>query len=251
MDWIDRKRSIFCRQIAKIMQKTLEWPTIRVMTWNVHGALGRNKDFDIARVMELVRAHQPDIVALQEIDSRRGAGDFFSYLREEFSGFGIDARSIATADGDYGQILLSRWNIARSHVYDISFQEREPRRAICASIATPHGDIRIIATHLGLNFWERNAQLRSLLQIVGDKPELTILVGDFNDWIWAGSVRNVLRRVLPGRTRHRTFPSRRPIFRLDRIYCRPGRSLVQSFVDHQAAEVSDHLPVIADLIVPV
>lgn len=226
------------------------WPTIRVMTWNVHGALGRNKDFDIFRVIALIRAHQPDIVALQEIDSRRGTGDFFAQLREEFKGFGVDARSIATADGDYGQILLSRWNIERSEIHDISFQEREPRRAIAADIASPSGIIRVVASHLGLSLRERNAQLRALLEIVGREEVLTVLAGDFNDWIWAGSVRNVLRRVLPGRTRHRTFPSSWPIFRLDRIYCRPGRALVHSFVDPQAAQISDHLPVIADLIVP-
>ncbi|MBS4083796.1 MAG: endonuclease/exonuclease/phosphatase family protein [Rhizobiales bacterium] len=226
------------------------WPCIRVMTWNVHGALGRNRHFDIARVMELVRAHQPDIVALQEIDSRRAAVDFFYYLRDEFGGFGVDARSIATADGDYGQILLSRWAFLHSEVRDISFQEREPRRAICATVASPFGEMKVVATHLGLSLRERNAQLRLLLEMIGDGPELTVLVGDFNDWIWAGSVRNALKRVLPGRTRHRTFPAWRPLFRLDRIYCRPARSLIQSFVDVHGREVSDHLPVIADLIVP-
>ncbi len=226
------------------------WPTVRVMTWNVHGALGRNRDFDIARVMHLVRSHQPDIVALQEIDSRRGAGDFFAYLKGEFGGYGVDARSIATADGDYGQILLSRWNFLETETHDISFREREPRRAISVRIESPQGQFRVIATHLGLSFRERNAQLRKLLTLVSGEPEMTILLGDFNDWIWAGSVRNVLRKVLPGRTRHRTFPSRWPMLRLDRVYCKPGRALVGSFVDRQAAEISDHLPVIADVIVP-
>lgn len=224
------------------------WPTLRVMTWNVHGAVGRNNRFDIARVMKLVRAHQPDIVALQEIDSRRGAGDFFTFLRDEFGGFGVAARSIVTDDGDYGQILLSRWNIESPEVHDISFPEREPRRAISARIATEHGPIHVVATHLGLSLKERNSQLRTLLNLVGRQDELTVLLGDFNDWIWAGSVRNVLRRVLPGRTRHRTFPARWPVFRLDRVYCRPARSLSHSFVDHQARDISDHLPVIADLV---
>jgi endonuclease/exonuclease/phosphatase family metal-dependent hydrolase len=218
------------------------------MTWNVHGASGRNNKFDIARVMDLVRAHDPDIVALQEIDSRRGAGDFFAFLKKEFGGHGIEAHSIMTADGDYGQILLSRWDIESSEIHDISFRKREPRRAISARIMTVHGPMCVIATHLGLSLRERNSQLRTLLNLVGEKSELTVMLGDFNDWIWAGSVRNILRRVLPGRTRHRTFPARFPVFRFDRVYCRPARSLAQSFVDHQAQEISDHLPVIADLV---
>jgi endonuclease/exonuclease/phosphatase family metal-dependent hydrolase len=44
---------------------------IRIMTWNVHGTLGRNPRFDLARVVKLIRHWDPDIVALQEVDSRR------------------------------------------------------------------------------------------------------------------------------------------------------------------------------------
>jgi endonuclease/exonuclease/phosphatase family metal-dependent hydrolase len=50
-----------------------------------------------------------------------------------------------------------------------------------------------------------------------------------------------------GRTRHRTFPGAWPILRLDRIYCRPEHALVRSWVEPAGAEVSDHLPVIADI----
>ena len=39
---------------------------IRVMTWNIHGALGGNPRFDLDRVVALVKRHAPDIVALQE-----------------------------------------------------------------------------------------------------------------------------------------------------------------------------------------
>ena len=46
--------------------------TVRLMTWNIHGAVGRNPRFDLARVVELIQRHAPDIVALQEINSRRG-----------------------------------------------------------------------------------------------------------------------------------------------------------------------------------
>ncbi len=225
------------------------WPTLRAMTWNIHGAVGRNPRFDLARVLELIRGHDPDILALQEIDSRRqGAGDPFETISRELGHHGIDARTIVTADGDYGQMLISRWPLETSKVHDISLPEREPRRAISACVVAPHGKLHVIATHLGLSLWERNSQLRRLLNLIDESDHVTVLLGDFNDWIWAGSVRGVLRRVLPGRTRHRTFPAMLPIFRLDRIYCRPGRALISSFVDPRARMLSDHLPVIADLV---
>ena len=44
---------------------------VRVLTWNIHGALGRNPRFDLARVVALIDRWDPEVVALQEVDSRR------------------------------------------------------------------------------------------------------------------------------------------------------------------------------------
>jgi endonuclease/exonuclease/phosphatase family metal-dependent hydrolase len=222
----------------------------RAMTWNIHGALGRNPRFDLQRVVDLIQRCNPDIVALQEVDSRR-RGDLrrnpFSFLQEELGTHGIGAKSIASDDGDYGQMLISRWPIREIEVRDISYPEREPRRAIRAEVETPGGLLRVIATHLGLSLRERHAQAQTLLELIGAGEMATIALGDFNDWFWHGSVQGVLRRVLPGRTQHRTFPARWPMFRLDRIYCRPAGALMNSCVDIRARHVSDHLPVVADV----
>ena len=86
-----------------------------------------------------------------------------------------------------------------------------------------------------------------LLEIIGERTPF-VLLGDFNDWFWPGSVRRVLARVLPDRSRHRTFPSACPILRLDRIYCRPRGLLVQSWTDSEARHISDHLPCIGDVL---
>lgn len=223
--------------------------TIRVMTWNIHGAFGRNPRFDLARVVELIRGWEPDIVALQEVDSRRalaGGANPFEFLPAAIGLYGVGAKSLTTTDGDYGQMLISRWPITSHDVRDISFGEREPRRAIRAEVETAAGPLTVIATHLGLSIRERRDQARALIALTdGGGP--AVVAGDFNDWFWPGSVRTVLSRVLGGRTRHRTFPSMFPLLRLDRIYCRPREALVRSFVDRTARALSDHLPVIADL----
>ena len=46
-------------------------PTIRVLTWNIHGVRGRNPRFNLERAITLIRNWHPDLIALQEIDSRR------------------------------------------------------------------------------------------------------------------------------------------------------------------------------------
>lgn len=224
---------------------------VRIMTWNIHGTLGRNPRYDLTRAVELIRRWDPDIVALQEVDSRRGlAGGVnpFEFLPGAVGVYGIHAKSVTTRDGDYGQMLISRWPIAAQDVRDISFPEREPRRAICADLETPLGPIRVVATHLGLSIGERRAQARQLLALAGNGAGTTIMAGDFNDWFWPGSVRSVLAREMPGRTRFRTFPAALPLLRLDRVYCRPRTALHASFTDKTARDLSDHLPVIADVL---
>jgi endonuclease/exonuclease/phosphatase family metal-dependent hydrolase len=86
------------------------------------------------------------------------------------------------------------------------------------------------------------------MAMLAEQSELpTVVLGDFNDWMWPGSVQNVLARKLPGHTHHRTFPARLPILKLDRIFCRPAAALVSSKVDPAGAEVSDHLPLVAEI----
>jgi endonuclease/exonuclease/phosphatase family metal-dependent hydrolase len=223
--------------------------TVRVMTWNIHGGVGPDGRHDLARMLALVRRIDPDILALQEVDARRmRGGEHPIDLFERVLGHrGIRAAAITTVDGDYGQVLLSRWPTRDSKVHDISVPGREPRRAICTVVQAPAGEFYVVAAHLGLKLAERRRQCTQMEIIIEQSPLTTILLGDFNDWMWPGSVQNVLARHLPGRTRHRTFPAHFPMLRLDRIYCRPATALVRSWTEPRGAEVSDHLPLIADI----
>ena len=221
---------------------------LRFMTWNIHGAVGRNRRFDLRRVIELILRADPDVIALQEVDSRRGAGigDPFAILQAELGSHGVGAKSIVAEDGEYGQMLISRWPLHGTRIHDISYGEFEPRRAIETNVTAADGTARVVAAHVGLSIRERRSQARALVGMV-DVQGSSVLLGDFNDWYWPGSVRSVLARALPGRSRHRTFPSWCPVFRFDRIYCRPAAILERSWTDTQARFISDHLPVIGDV----
>ena len=85
---------------------------VRVMTWNIHGGIGPDRRFDLGRIVATIAQHHPDVVALQEVDSRRtvaAGGSPFALLREAVGDHGIEAKSITTADGEYGQMVVSRW----------------------------------------------------------------------------------------------------------------------------------------------
>jgi endonuclease/exonuclease/phosphatase family metal-dependent hydrolase len=223
--------------------------TLRIMTWNVHGTFMLNPKFDLDGVCAIIRHWSPDVVALQEVDSRGRTDDPFALLAKAVGEHSIDARSIVTRDGDYGQVLISRWPFVEPPtVSDVSYQEREPRRAIAARILFKQEEIKIIATHLGLSIHERHAQAHALADLV--QPTRTLVLGDFNDWFWVKSVRGVLARICPVRTRLRTFPSRWPMMRLDRIYASPDLTIRAAWTDRKARAYSDHLPVIADVALP-
>jgi endonuclease/exonuclease/phosphatase family metal-dependent hydrolase len=226
--------------------------SIRLMTWNIHGAVGTDGAYSLARIAETIARHDPDVVALQEVDSRRcqpGEPSPFAALREAVGEHGIEAKSIVTADGDYGQMLVSRWPFGATQVHDITHGEREPRRAIETEVHAGVGTFRVIAAHFGLSLRERRTQAKRLVELAQKHPMTTVMLGDFNDWFWPGSLRDVLRHEFPARTRHATYPSWCPLLRLDRIFCWPSRTLVRSFVDRSARRASDHLPVIADIVI--
>jgi len=224
--------------------------TVRVMTWNIHSGFGPDRRFDLVRIVNAIKRNRPDVVALQEVDSRHTvppAAPAFAVLREAVGPHGVEASSIITSDGAYGQMLLSRWPFATTKIHDITHAQREPRRAIEVEVAGPSGRFRVIATHFGLSLAERRRQARRLVAIARPHAMPTIMLGDFNEWFWPASFRGALGRELPARTKHATFPSSYPLLRLDRIFCWPPGAMRESFVDRDARSASDHLPVIADV----
>ncbi|MBS7543136.1 endonuclease/exonuclease/phosphatase family protein [Ancylobacter oerskovii] len=221
---------------------------IRVMSWNIHGGIGPDRRFDLERIAGLIARHKPDIVALQEIDTRGRDVDCLAPLRGLRAGYFTEARTIVAPDGHYGHALFSRWETSAVELHDLSVRRREPRFAISARIATRSGPLNVVSVHLGLAIGERMDQVRSLARLGGRRPaEPTLMLGDFNDWASFGETRRRLAAVFGWHSRLRTFPARRPLLRLDRLYCNDGLVAVNCFTDAEAARASDHLPVIADI----
>lgn len=225
-------------------------PSLRVMTWNIRGGVGADGHCDLGRVAAFIARHKPDIVAIQEVDSRRPVNlseGPFAFLAAACGGHAADCRPLVAPDGEYGHLLASRWPLSGMVEHDISLKGREPRAAIEAVVETPHGPLHVVAAHLGLSFTERRHQAEKLAAIARQGEGPGIVLGDFNDWISPGTVQKALEPAYPARSRHRTFPAFWPFLDLDRIYCRTPARLLRSRTDRMAHEASDHLPVIADI----
>jgi endonuclease/exonuclease/phosphatase family metal-dependent hydrolase len=225
--------------------------SLRVVTWNVHACVGGDGRFDPDRVASIVRDLSPDIVALQEVESRRhlsGGLDMFAFLRERVGGHAAEARTIMTEEWDYGHMLLSRWPLRRVQAHDISVAGREPRGIVEAETLSPFGPIRVIGAHFGLRRRERRLQTATLRAIVDPGSDgAAIVAGDFNELRRRSATHRSLAPHFHGTTIFATFPSWRPLVPLDRIWCRPPLRVHRSRVLRSARSASDHLPLIADL----
>ena len=225
------------------------WPLV-IATWNIHGAVGADGEYAPERVARVLQEINADIVALQEVPL--GGAHMANALDVLQDATGLAAASAATcmiSGRSYGNAILSRYPIRSTRAIDISFGSREPRGALDADIECHASMLRIIATHLGLRPAERRAQIRKLLQVFDTEEMPVILMGDVNEWfMWGRPLRWLVShfQAVPAPP---TFPSRLPIFALDRIWIHPRHRLVsvQVHASPLARLASDHLPLVAHI----
>lgn len=225
---------------------------LRFASYNIHKAVGTDGKRDPERIMAVLREMNADIVAIQEADRRIGAREavlpraLLDDSRWRVAGVARRARSI----GWHGNAILIRRDMEIAECHALDLPTLEPRGAACAVIACEGKTFRVIGTHLDLSGLRRRDQVRSIVAFTrnhGDMP--TVVLGDFNQW-GAGSrvigeFPEAWGHVAPGPT----FPSRRPIARLDRLVHCGGWQAKGAAVHHSALATvaSDHLPIHADL----
>ena len=219
---------------------------LRVLTWNVHSCIGRDGRLDTERVRTCIAAIDPDIAALQEVDSRRDRRDGFDLLGGCLGEHRAEVRTIRTPDGDYGHMLLSRKEMTGWVHHDVSFRRREPRSLIEALVEFDGSTVGVLSAHLGLSRRERRFQADRLAALAAADDVPTVIAGDFNEPTGFGAASRRLRRHFLSAGRRATFPSRWPLLPLDRIWFEPSLELVATDVWRDATGASDHLPLWAD-----
>ena len=153
--------------------------------------------------------------------------------------------------GWHGNALLVRGEPKSYRRSRLRLPGFEPRGAIVAELDLGEGQFRVIAAHLGLLRLSRMDQARALLDTFLDLPRMpTILLGDFNEWRRRRrSALGVLEPMFGVAPSILSFPSRRPIFPLDRILGWPT-GLITDLAIHDtplAQQSSDHLPLTANV----
>ena len=226
-------------------------PGLTVASFNVHYAIGNDRRLDPLRIARTVAAFDADIVALQEVGwhYRGRAGlDQFDFLREQT---GYEAHAGLTrshARAHFGNALPARVSVRAVRPLDLSVRLCALRGAIDADVEIAGRMVRVINVHLGLDPWERCIQAGRLLDAIQPRPKgPLVLLGDFNDWRAKSAGIRELRAVLPHCLSPRSYPSRRPLLRFDRVYASAELVIGEGgvFEPSTTRRASDHLPVVA------
>jgi endonuclease/exonuclease/phosphatase family metal-dependent hydrolase len=242
---------------------------LRVVTLNIHKGLSQfNRRVVIHELREGLRALQPDLVFLQEVQgqNRRHARRFTAWPSEGQHEFlageeleHVYGRNRVHQHGHYGNALLSRFPILSHENEDVSHHRFERRGLLHSVVKVPgwQRNLHCLCVHLSLHERGRRQQLDAIasrLEALADKRLPIIVAGDFNDWrqrastILEKSLGMTEASVATGGRHSRTFPSLLPLLHLDRIYVR-GFKVLRTKV-HRGRPwslLSDHLALSAEL----
>jgi endonuclease/exonuclease/phosphatase family metal-dependent hydrolase len=233
------------------------WRTLRVATYNIHRSRGLDGRTNPERIAEVIRAIEPDIVALQEVI---GAGAVSPGHAEQLGallGMGwVMAPTRHLRGALFGNVVLSRMPIRHHTQYDLSWKTQEARGCQRVDIAVGDDTLHLYNVHLGTAFLERRHQAGRLTTILHDKRvgEPKIMLGDFNEW-----TRGLATQMLSARLqsidlrkhlkRRRTYPGVFPMLHLDHIYYEGEVEVMKMELPRTrlALMASDHLPLVAEL----
>jgi endonuclease/exonuclease/phosphatase (EEP) superfamily protein YafD len=207
-----------------------------------------NREHD--RLLDLVRAEDPDVVGLVEVSSRwlrklkplRETYPYHYEMPDEFHA---------------GLALYSRLPIENAHA--LALGDEHPSPAIAATLRTPDGEVEIVLAHptspIGAAYIaRRNVQLAALARHAREAQRPLVLAGDLNVTMWNDAYRPLedearLRNARRGRGVAPSWPAIGPFgVPIDHILASPGVQL-RNFRTLPGIG-SDHLPVAAEFTVP-
>ena len=234
--------------------------SLRVMSYNIHHAEGIDGELNVKRIADVIRRHDPDIVALQEVDrgtKRVARRDLLAELSEA-TGFGkAFAKTLDYQGGDYGIGILSRFPILEK---EKTFFERvgsgEPRVLLKVAVKMQHHRLWILNTHL--DHQATDSELAPIVETIATRAgnhrgNPVILLGDFNQTPSTPSYQMLARhfddawRDAQQTDGGDTYPSRNPSKRIDYVFVHKPSPIRVLGACVAQSPASDHLPVIADL----
>lgn len=242
---------------------------IKIMTYNIlHGAAPGLKNtadkVDLEEVAKVIRTQDPDIVALQEVDSMwsRSNRTFQPKVLAEKTGlkyyYYSDSKSFTDTGGwGYGIAILSKYEMKDQHSLFLPYYYHSGSENWVNSIATikfPNGrEVKFICAHFDY-LYEDNRILEAMFTSdIARRSEIpVILAGDLNSRPNSTPVK-ILNEEFEQTCRDcdLTFSSDRPRIKIDYImYSKGSHFTFESesvILNDQTKSASDHLPYVVEL----
>ena len=231
---------------------------IRVLSYNIKHGEGVNGKVDISRAARVIKSVNPDIVALQEVDSGTKRTDRVDQptVLGELTGMKVMfGDNIDFEGGRYGNAVLSRLPIMRTQNHRLPSFYNGEQRGLFEIEVKPRGSkssFLFFATHLDYRpaDHERVASASLINELVASRGDVAaLLVGDLNSEPGSRPMQQLLQRWR--RTNAETmftFPSPIPVKQIDYVLYYPAQRwcvLETKVIDEPI--VSDHRPVLAVL----
>jgi endonuclease/exonuclease/phosphatase family metal-dependent hydrolase/glycosyltransferase involved in cell wall biosynthesis len=240
---------------------------IRLMTYNVHSCVGLDGKISPERIARVIGRHEPDIVAMQELDMNRprtGRVNQPHLIAQKLEMLCHFHPSFQIEEEHYGNAILSRYPMGLIYAGALPGLLGRPnielRGALWTSIKIDDDvTLQFINTHLGLYKKERLNQIEALLSNTWLKhPECRIpivLCGDFNALPYSSVYKLIggtlldAQRELKFHKPKATWFSHYPIGRIDHVFVSSDIKVVNVEVSRTSLDkvASDHLPLIVDI----
>ena len=261
--------------------------SLRIMTFNIHFGNSINNIYDILNISQVIKNSNSDIVCLQEVDNNWSSRSHYDSLIQIISKEAnlpyyiynpiYDKNSShghLFPNEQFGTAILSKYKILESHDYIISrwsSQKGDPQPGDPGFPSQYHGFGHLILDIDGTNFSVYNThldyradppkgyketmraiQVREMLSLINFKYP-AILTGDMNADFSAKDVFEPLLEKfddawsIAGEGSGLTFPCINPYIRIDYILVNKKSSIQVKNAFLIDTQVSDHLPVIADI----
>ncbi len=243
---------------------------LKVLTLNLHKGFSYfGRRFVLHELRDAIRSISADLVFLQEVLGEHNAHadrhenwpdvSQYEFLADEIWQDFAYGKNAVYPTGHHGNAILSKYPILEYRNRDVSEVGAENRGLLHAVLDVPYwgGPLHAICVHLGLNEKHRTRQLAKLSGIVCREASSgagVVVAGDFNDWrsrandILSESAGLVEAFSDAQGKSARTYPSRMPLLRLDRIYTRNVDVMHPRVLSKRPwSHLSDHAGLMAEM----
>ena len=150
---------------------------IKIMTWNIGGAVGVDDNFNVDRIIDELKENSPDIIGLQEVTDETEIDE----IADELNMYYFYAEAGTT---DEGNALLSKYPIKNAEIIELPLIDGSRARVLIkANILIGDTEWEIYVSHFSrydkpIDHYNQAKFVASLISL--DLSSRVILMGDLN-----------------------------------------------------------------------